>query len=80
MHMHTQLLCSCVCNYKCRHKRDGEDFLNDGLCMSGIGTIRLHSHLKEEDIVYANYKNDEVSISILHDISVNYSDHVYIHA
>ena len=63
MYMHTQSWItggSCVCNYKCRHKRDGEDFHSDGLCMSGIGTIRLHSRLIEDDIVYANYENDMV--------------------
>ena len=65
--MHTQLLqlCiimgSCVCNYSCRNERYGRDFHSDGLCMSGIGTVRLRSYLKEEDIVYANYENDKVN-------------------
>ena len=86
MHMHTQLLCSCVCNYKCQHKRDGEDFHSDGLCMSGIGTIRLHSHLIEDNIVHANYENDEVqypnpSCSIKFSIDYrSYSNHVCMHA
>ena len=58
--MHTKLLGSCVCKYRCLHKRHRKDFHNDGLCMSGIGTIRLQSRLKEEHIVYADYENDKV--------------------
>ena len=50
-----------MCNYSCRNERYGRDFHSDGLCMSGIGTIRLRSHLKEEDIIYANYENDKVN-------------------
>ena len=51
-------MCSCVCNYRCLNKRNKIDFHFDDLCMSGVGTIRLRSGLKEREIVYATYENE----------------------
>ena len=46
------------------NERHGKDFHKDGLCMSGVGTVRLRSGLKESEIIYATYENEVIIISL----------------
>lgn len=41
-----------------------EEFEKDGICMCGLGTLRLRCAAQESNIVYVTYEN-EVSITIM---------------
>ena len=58
IHVHMNTHTSCVCNYRCLNKRHGVDILKDDMCMSGVGTIRLRSKIRESQILYLSYVNE----------------------
>lgn len=52
------LFYSCACNYRCLNERARTDYVKDNCCLCGVGSIKLQTNLKEEDILFVTFENE----------------------